>query len=179
MVEERGQGVAWSRTQGFCASAQISNLADKESWRPRTSPSINQSINPSIHLRAVRFFEFHTSICHPRALFIISNISAPLLYPFYSNASPPCISVKMAEKAKQRLHAIGKQVAPAVVEDETFEDVPPIKQVGPVSNGPRAQGKVVIITGIISFIRILRLPMATVSLKDAVILLTTNPNPQA
>lgn len=85
----------------------------------------------------------------------------------------------MAEKAKQRLHAIGKQVAPAVVEDETFEDVPPIKQVGPVSNGPRAQGKVVIITGIISFIRILRLPMATVSLKDAVILLTTTPNPQA
>ncbi|KAK7726847.1 hypothetical protein SLS63_007465 [Diaporthe eres] len=54
----------------------------------------------------------------------------------------------MAEKAKQRLHAMGKQVAPAVVEDETFEDVPPIKQVGPVSNGPRAQGKVVIITGV-------------------------------
>lgn len=58
----------------------------------------------------------------------------------------------MPEKAKQRLHAIGKQVAPAVVEDETFEDVPPIKQVGPVSNGPRAQGKVVIITGNISSI---------------------------
>lgn len=57
------------------------------------------------------------------------------------------ISIEMAEKAKQRLHAIGTQIAPAVVEDETFEDVPPIKQVGPASNGPRAQGKVVIITG--------------------------------
>lgn len=86
----------------------------------------------------------------------------------------------MAEKAKQRLHAIGKQVAPAVVEDETFEDVPPIKQVGPVSNGPRAQGKVVIITGIISSIRILRLPMATVSFRDAERHLTDiEPGPQA
>lgn len=62
----------------------------------------------------------------------------------------------MAEKAKQRLHAIGKQVAPAVVEDGTFEDVPPIKQVGPASNGPRAQGKVVIITGTVSSIGIPR-----------------------
>lgn len=69
----------------------------------------------------------------------------------------------MAEKAKQRLHAIGTQIAPAVVEDETFEDVPPIKQVGPVSNGPRAQGKVVIITGIIHL-----LAFHTMSLKDAI-----------
>lgn len=53
----------------------------------------------------------------------------------------------MAEQAKQRLHAIGKQLAPAVVEDETFEGVPPIKQVARPSNGPRAQEKVVIITG--------------------------------
>ncbi|KAK7733352.1 hypothetical protein SLS53_008249 [Cytospora paraplurivora] len=53
----------------------------------------------------------------------------------------------MAEKAKQRLNAIGRQLAPAVVEDEVFEDVAPIKQVAPPSNGPRAQGKVVIITG--------------------------------
>lgn len=86
----------------------------------------------------------------------------------------------MAENAKQRLHAIGKQVAPAVVEDETFEDVPPIKQVGPVSNGPRAQGKVVIITGILSSIRILRLPVAKLSFKDVVVIsLTMNPNPKA
>jgi hypothetical protein len=85
----------------------------------------------------------------------------------------------MAERTKQRLHAIGKQVAPAVVGDETFEDVPPIKQVGPVSNGPRAQGKVVIITGIISPIRVLRLPMVTVSLGDGIISLTSNSNPQA
>lgn len=86
----------------------------------------------------------------------------------------------MAEKAKQRLHAIGKQVAPAVIEDETFEDVPPIKQVGPVSNGPRAQGKVVIITGKYIFLgQSTTVTMATLSLQDAIISLTRNPNPQA
>lgn len=85
----------------------------------------------------------------------------------------------MAEKAKQRLHAIGTQVAPAVVEDETFEDVPPIKQVGPVSNGPRAKGKVVIITGTVASIDFTRLPMAYVSPQDVGISLTSNPNPQA
>ncbi|KUI67360.1 3-oxoacyl-[acyl-carrier-protein] reductase FabG [Cytospora mali] len=53
----------------------------------------------------------------------------------------------MAEKAKQRLQAIGKQLAPAIIEDEAFDNVPSIKQVAPPSNGPRAQGKVVIITG--------------------------------
>lgn len=85
----------------------------------------------------------------------------------------------MAEKAKQRLHAIGTQIAPAVVEDETFEDVPPIKQVGPASNGPRAQGKVVIITGkLIIFWPSITVTMATVSLKDVIISLTWNPNPQ-
>lgn len=86
----------------------------------------------------------------------------------------------MAEKAKQRLHAIGKQIAPAVVEDETFEDVPPIKQVGPASNGPRAQGKVVIITGtLLTYWHSTTVTVATVSLKDAIISLTSNPNPQA
>lgn len=86
----------------------------------------------------------------------------------------------MAEKAKQRLHAIGKQVAPAVVEDETFEGVPPIKQVGPVSNGPRAQGKVIIITGnLLTYWQSTTVTIAAVSLKDAIILLTSNPNPQA
>ena len=83
----------------------------------------------------------------------------------------------MAEKAKQRLHAIGTQIAPAVVEDETFEDVPPIKQIGPASNGPRAQGKVAIITGSVSSTGISQ--MAKVSLKEAIISLTSNPNPQA
>lgn len=86
----------------------------------------------------------------------------------------------MAEKAKQRLHAIGTQIAPAVVEDETFEDVPPIKQVGPASNGPRAQGKVVIITGKhTTFWPYMTVTMATVSLKDVIISLTWNPNPKA
>lgn len=85
----------------------------------------------------------------------------------------------MAEKAKQRLHAIGTQLAPAVVEDETFEDVPPIKQVGPVSNGPRAQGKVVIITGTLpTYWHSTIVVMATVSLEDAIISLTSNPNPR-
>lgn len=83
----------------------------------------------------------------------------------------------MAEKAKQRLHAIGKQVAPAVIEDETFEDVPPIKQVGPLSNGPRAQGKVVIITGTL-LTYCTTVTIATVSLKYAIISLTSNPNPR-
>lgn len=79
----------------------------------------------------------------------------------------------MAEKAKQRLHAIGTQIAPAVIEDETFEDVPPIKQVGPASNGPRTQGKVVIITGKnIIFWPSINVTMATVSLKDVIISLT-------
>lgn len=45
----------------------------------------------------------------------------------------------MASAAKDRLDALGKQLAP--------DGVPPIKQLAPPSNGPRAQGKVVIITG--------------------------------
>lgn len=45
----------------------------------------------------------------------------------------------MSESAKQRLEAIGKQLAP--------DGVPSIIQVAPASNGPKAQGKVVIITG--------------------------------
>lgn len=85
----------------------------------------------------------------------------------------------MADKAKQRLHAIGTQVAPAVIEDETFEDVPPIKQVGPVSSGPRAKGKVVIITGAVSCINLPRLPLASVSPLDVGISLTSSPTPQA
>lgn len=53
----------------------------------------------------------------------------------------------MASTAKDRVSAIGKQLAPAVVETATYEGIPPIKQLAPASNGPRAQGKVVIITG--------------------------------
>ncbi|KAJ9138596.1 NAD(P)-binding protein [Pleurostoma richardsiae] len=53
----------------------------------------------------------------------------------------------MAEAAKRRLHAIGKQLAPAAVDDATFEGIPPIKELAPDSNGPRMTGKVVIITG--------------------------------
>lgn len=48
----------------------------------------------------------------------------------------------MASSAKGRLTAIGKQVAPAAV-----SDIPPITQVAPASTGPRAHGKIVIITG--------------------------------
>lgn len=55
----------------------------------------------------------------------------------------------MASAAKDRVSAIGKQLAPAVVETATFEGIPPIKQLAPASNGARAQGKVVIITGIL------------------------------
>lgn len=47
----------------------------------------------------------------------------------------------MAESAKQRLQAIGQQLAP------TTGGVPSIKQVAAPSTSPRAQGKVVIITG--------------------------------
>lgn len=53
----------------------------------------------------------------------------------------------MASSAKDRVDAIGKQLAPAVVETATYEGIPPIKQHAAASNGPRAQGKVVIITG--------------------------------
>lgn len=53
----------------------------------------------------------------------------------------------MASSAKDRVNAIGKQLAPAVVETATYEGIPPIKQHAAASNGPRAQGKVVIITG--------------------------------
>lgn len=45
----------------------------------------------------------------------------------------------MAESAKERLQALGKQLAP--------NGVPSIKQVAPASTAPRVQGKVVIITG--------------------------------
>lgn len=51
----------------------------------------------------------------------------------------------MSSAAKARMGALGKQLAPAG--DITYEGVPPITQVAPASNGPRAQGKVVIITG--------------------------------
>lgn len=54
---------------------------------------------------------------------------------------------KMAEAAKQRLHAIGKQLAPGTVDDGTFEGIPPINQVSQPSTAPRVKGKVVIITG--------------------------------
>lgn len=130
---------------------------------------------PSTHLWfAVRF-----------TIFINQSTAAIISFPSFN--TPSCvfkdkfslaISIEMAEKAKQRLHAIGTQIAPAVVEDETFEDVPPIKQVGPASNGPRAQGKVVIITGkYIIFRPSITVTMATVSLKDVIISLTRNPNP--
>lgn len=57
------------------------------------------------------------------------------------------IVVTMASTAKDRVNAIGKQLAPAVVETATYEGIPPIPQIASASNGPRAQGKVVIITG--------------------------------
>jgi len=53
----------------------------------------------------------------------------------------------MADTAKQRLQAIGQQLAPTLSADETFEGIPVIKKVAPDCIGSRAQGKVVIITG--------------------------------
>ncbi|ROV97721.1 hypothetical protein VMCG_07430 [Cytospora schulzeri] len=41
----------------------------------------------------------------------------------------------MAGNAKERLRAIGQQLAPAVTEEEAFDSVPPIKQVAKPSNG--------------------------------------------
>ncbi|KAK1772340.1 hypothetical protein QBC33DRAFT_574961 [Phialemonium atrogriseum] len=52
----------------------------------------------------------------------------------------------MSDSAKRRLEAIGNQLSPAGT-NSSFEGIPLIKKVAPDSNGPRVQGKVVIITG--------------------------------
>ncbi|KAI1269752.1 putative 3-oxoacyl-reductase FabG [Xylariaceae sp. FL1019] len=49
----------------------------------------------------------------------------------------------MSDAARERIAAIGNQLSPG----PSFEGLPPIKKIAGPSNGPRAQGKVVIITG--------------------------------
>ncbi len=67
-----------------------------------------------------------------------------------STSSPdvPFTTVKlgsMSGTAQQRLQAIGRQLASAPTADP--DGIPAIRQVAADSRSPRAQGKVVIITG--------------------------------
>lgn len=48
----------------------------------------------------------------------------------------------MSDAAKQRIAALGGQLAP-----QSSGEIPAIKKIAGASNGPRVQGKVVIITG--------------------------------
>jgi hypothetical protein len=60
----------------------------------------------------------------------------------------------MSDSAKRRLQAIGSQLsqpADSKAGSDSFEGIPLIKKLAPDSNGPRARGKVVIITGIAFF----------------------------
>lgn len=83
----------------------------------------------------------------PFFLFIEKRVKGGVLF-FFSQIKTLASIDTMATSAKDRVNAIGKQLAPAVVETATYEGIPPIKQHAAASNGPRAQGKVVIITGI-------------------------------
>ncbi|KAI1196805.1 putative 3-oxoacyl-reductase FabG [Nemania serpens] len=60
----------------------------------------------------------------------------------------------MSESAKQRIAALGSQLSPPASSSGSVEGIPAIKKIAGTSNGPRAQGKVVIITGANSIIGI-------------------------
>lgn len=53
----------------------------------------------------------------------------------------------MSDTAKQRIAALGSQLSPQGNSSGGFEGMPAIKRVAGASNGPRVQGKVIIITG--------------------------------
>jgi predicted ABC-class ATPase len=53
----------------------------------------------------------------------------------------------MTAVAKRRLEALSEQLVAPVPDQGSFENIPKLKKIAPDSNGPRVQGKVVIITG--------------------------------
>lgn len=53
----------------------------------------------------------------------------------------------MSDNAKQRIAALSNQLSPQSIASGSFEGISTVKKVAGPSNGPRAQGKVVIITG--------------------------------
>jgi hypothetical protein len=53
----------------------------------------------------------------------------------------------MTAVAKRRLEALSEQLVAPVPDQGKFENIPKLKKIAPDSNGPRVQGKVVIITG--------------------------------
>lgn len=58
----------------------------------------------------------------------------------------------MTAMAKRRLEALSEQLVAPIPDQGTFENIPVLKKIAPASNGPRAQGKVVIVTGALFFI---------------------------
>lgn len=53
----------------------------------------------------------------------------------------------MTSAAKRRLEALSEQIVAPIADQGTFENLPVLKKIAPASNGPRVQGKVVIVTG--------------------------------
>jgi hypothetical protein len=53
----------------------------------------------------------------------------------------------MTAVAKRRLEALSEQLVAPIPDQGNFENIPKLKKVAPDSNGPRVQGKVVIVTG--------------------------------
>jgi hypothetical protein len=53
----------------------------------------------------------------------------------------------MTAVAKRRLAALSEQLVAPIGDQGKFEDLPVLKKIAPDSNGPRVQGKVVIVTG--------------------------------
>lgn len=53
----------------------------------------------------------------------------------------------MTSVAKRRLEALSEQLVAPIGDQGQFENIPVLKKIAPPSNGPRVQGKVVIITG--------------------------------
>lgn len=53
----------------------------------------------------------------------------------------------MTSAAKRRLAALSEQIVAPIGDQGKFENLPVIKKIAPPSNGPRVQGKVVIVTG--------------------------------
>jgi NAD(P)-dependent dehydrogenase (short-subunit alcohol dehydrogenase family) len=53
----------------------------------------------------------------------------------------------MTSSAKRRLAALSEQLVAPIGDQGTFENISILKKIAPDSNGPRVQGKVVIVTG--------------------------------
>lgn len=53
----------------------------------------------------------------------------------------------MSSSAKRRLAALSEQLVQPIGDQGSFEDIARLKKIAPDSVGPRAKGKVVIITG--------------------------------